>query len=281
MSSAAWILALAVVGQGRGVAATDPDQFPLALHRSMEVDDLEREIRRQHDAVILKRIQEQTTRRLVEQGAASRGELRRVQADLRYQEAREAEMIAYRAFKQYERDVLGQKTTHDERTSYTLLLNLLKKQEAMALVEREYKAYAFQQLETLARAQAASRQERDTAELDLKAAEANLALSRARQKQVLMELEVRQGQLAPSSAEFIRLKSEALEARIAYHRTQVEGARRRAAQARDRQARGLISKAEVDLLDTAVQDAERALNGDLEQLRALKPPIQAQAKPPA
>ena len=49
----ALLLCLALLGQ----AKVDPDQFPLALHRSMEIDDLDREIQRLHDTVLLKRAQ--------------------------------------------------------------------------------------------------------------------------------------------------------------------------------------------------------------------------------
>ena len=45
--SPALILALAVLAP----AQPDPDQFPLALHRSMEIDDLDREIQRLHDTL--------------------------------------------------------------------------------------------------------------------------------------------------------------------------------------------------------------------------------------
>ena len=48
-TSTALILGLALLAQ----AKIDPDQFPLALHRSMEIDDLDREIQRLHDTVLL------------------------------------------------------------------------------------------------------------------------------------------------------------------------------------------------------------------------------------
>ena len=44
-----------LIGPVLGQAARpgpDPDQFPLALHRSMEIDDLDREIQRLHDTVL-------------------------------------------------------------------------------------------------------------------------------------------------------------------------------------------------------------------------------------
>ena len=49
----ALILALALLAQPQ--PPPDPDQFPLAVHRSMEIDDLDREIQRLHDTVLLKR----------------------------------------------------------------------------------------------------------------------------------------------------------------------------------------------------------------------------------
>src|SRR5262245_38549540 len=109
MSSLTLILGLTWAAQAPSPTPprSDPDQFPLALHRSMEIDDLDREIQRLHDTVLLKRAQLAASERLSLRGLVSRGDLERDRADLRYQEAREAESIAFRALKGYERDVLG------------------------------------------------------------------------------------------------------------------------------------------------------------------------------
>src|SRR3954454_24103959 len=97
--SAAILLALTLFAQAR----TDPDQFPLALHRSMEIDDLDREIQRLHDTVLLKQAQLAGTQRLAQRGLVSRTDLERDTSSLKYDEAREAETRAYRALKSYER----------------------------------------------------------------------------------------------------------------------------------------------------------------------------------
>ena len=67
----ALILGLALLAQ----AKSDPDQFPLALHRSMEIDDLDREIQRLHDTVVQKKAHLITSQRLTERGIMSRNDL--------------------------------------------------------------------------------------------------------------------------------------------------------------------------------------------------------------
>ena len=73
------------------IEKADPDNYPLALRRSIEVDDLVRGIRRQHNAVLVKKAKLDTARRLARRDAISPAELDQAIADIRYQEAREAE----------------------------------------------------------------------------------------------------------------------------------------------------------------------------------------------
>src|SRR6516165_2358713 len=113
------IVSLAQLAQ----AQPDPDQFPLALHRSMEIDDLDREIQRLHDTVLVKRSTLAATQRLAQRGGVSRTDLEREVASVRYEEAREAESRAYRELKLYERDVLGHAIPPDEQRAYGLLLS--------------------------------------------------------------------------------------------------------------------------------------------------------------
>src|SRR3954454_5768792 len=129
--SAAILLALTLFAQAR----TDPDLFPLALHRSMEIDDLDREIQRLHDTIILKRSQLASTQRLAQRGAGSRTDMERELASLRYEEAREVETRAYREIKIYERDVNGHALVADEQKAYGLILAWVKSQEAIAQVD--------------------------------------------------------------------------------------------------------------------------------------------------
>src|SRR3954467_3508327 len=116
MSTAALALALGLALLGQTKA--DPDQFPLALHRSMEIDDLDREILRLHDTTLLKKAQLAASQRLAQRGLVARGDIERETSEVRFQEAREAETVAYRALKAYERDVMGQAVGPDERKAY-------------------------------------------------------------------------------------------------------------------------------------------------------------------
>src|SRR3954465_9652671 len=141
----ALLASLALVGQTKG----DPDQFPLALHRSMEIDDLDREIQRLHDTVLLKRAQFAGTQRLAQKGLVSRGDLERESAGLRYEEAHEAESTAYRSLKVYERDVMGRIIAADEVKAYTLLLDWLRKQESMTQVDLDFRDYSLKQTRAL------------------------------------------------------------------------------------------------------------------------------------
>src|SRR4051794_38241029 len=119
----ALILVAGLALPGQGSSKADPDQFPLALHRSMEIDDLDREIQRLHDTVLLKRGQLSGTQRLAQRGLVSRSDLERDTAALKYDEAREAETTAYRDLKAYERDVMGRAIAPDEIKAYSLLLD--------------------------------------------------------------------------------------------------------------------------------------------------------------
>src|SRR3954467_15172745 len=141
----ALLACLALVGQTKG----DPDQFPLALHRSMEIDDLDREIQRLHDTVLLKRAQFVSTQRLSQRGLVSRTDLERESAALRYEEAHEAESTAYRDLKVYERDVMGRAITSDEVKAYSLLLDWVRKQQAMAQVDVDFREYTLKQARAL------------------------------------------------------------------------------------------------------------------------------------
>src|SRR6516162_7368505 len=129
--STALILGLVLLAQ----AQPDPDQFPIALHRSMEIDDLDREIQRLHDTVLMKRSALAATQRLAQRGGISLTDFKREEASLRYEEARETESRAYRELKLYERDVLGHAIPPDEQRAYGLLLNWIKAQEAIGQVD--------------------------------------------------------------------------------------------------------------------------------------------------
>lgn len=265
----ALILALGLLGQ----RPVDPDQFPLTLHRGMELDDQDREIRRQHDLVTARKGALADTARLAARGLVSRDDLRRAVTDVKFQEAREAELIAYRALKAYERDVLAGVVPHDEATSYRLLLDVLARQEAMGKVELEYRAFRLQQEQTLLEKQATSRLERDLALLDYEAARGNVAISVARQAQVAMELAARTGQRPYDAEEHLRRKADYIRARIRYSEIRVAGIRKRLDIARQGVQAGITQPSEAATLTRMLEDAEADLEADRRLIDDLKAPL--------
>ncbi len=247
----ALIVGLAMLGQSKA----DPDQFPLALHRSMEVDDIDREIQRLHDTTLLKRSQLAASQRLAQRGLVAPGDIERETSELHYQEAREAEAHTYRALKVYERDVLGQVIPADERKAYALLLDWVRKQLAIAKIDVDYREYLVKQNRALMTRKAVSRHEVQDAELAYYTALASVALSRSREAQVLMELNPRTGDKAYDPVEFKRLKSEYLKARVHYYEVALEGSQRRLEVARERSRIGLIPPQEISIFEQAVADA--------------------------
>ncbi|GAC1474173.1 MAG: hypothetical protein NVSMB9_24050 [Isosphaeraceae bacterium] len=265
------ILSLALIGQ----KPPDTDQYPLALQRSMEIDDLDREILRLHDTVLLKRGQLEASKRLAQKGLVSRGDLERESAELRKQEASEAEAIAYRAFKCYERDVRGMAIQPDEQLAYTLLLNLVRKQLAIARVDLDYRAYMLNQTRALFRRKAVSPLEMESAELAHGSAEASVSLSQSRESQILMELSARLGEKPYDPAEYHRLKTAYLKARVHYFKVSADGARRRLDIARERARQGLIPSDELKIFERAVRDSQAPLAKEIEALKRheAEPPV--------
>lgn len=255
-------LSLSLAGQPKA----DPDQFPLALHRSMELDDLDREIQKLHDSVLVKRGLYASSQRLAQRGLLSRADLERDAAALRYEEAREAETLAYRSLKEYERDVVGRAISPDEVKAYSLLLDWLKKQEAMAKVDLAYRDYTLEQDRKLYQRKAISRQVLEDSELGKNTAQASVALSQSRQAQVAMELAARRGEKSYDPAEYERLKGEYLKARVRYFEIISEGTKSRLAIAIDRSRRGLIPAGELGLFRKAVADADATLEAERRKL---------------
>ena len=258
----ALLVGLALLGQSKA----DPDQFPLALHRSMEVDDLDREIQRLHDATLLKKAQLAASQRLAQRGLVSPGDIERESSELRYQEAREAESHSYRALKVYERDVLGQIIPADERKAYALLLDWVRKQLAIAQIDVDYREYTLKQTRALLNRKAVSRHEVQDADLAYNTALASVALSRSREAQVLMELTTRTGDKAYDPVEYKRLKSEYLKARVRYYEVTADGAQRRLEIARERSRLGLVPPNEISIFEQAAADAGTSLETERKAL---------------
>jgi hypothetical protein len=253
------LLLLTLPGQEPDRAKVDPEQYPLALHRSMEIDDLDREIQRLHDTVIQKRAHLASSQRLTERGIMSRNNLAAEATSMRMDEAREAETIAYRALKVYERDVLGHAAPPDETKAYALLLEWARKQEAIAQVDAEYREYLVKQSRSLYQRRAISRQEVEDDELSYLMSLSSVALSRSRQGRVAMELAARRGEKPYDPAEYGRLRSDYLKAQARYYELTSELAHRRLEMARDRSRRGLIPANELEIFQKGADDADASL----------------------
>ena len=263
------------------------DQFPLALHRSMEIDDLDREIARIHDTVLLKNAQLQSSKRLAQKGLYSRADLERETADTKYQEALEAETIAYRAIKVYERDVSGQAAVSDEKKGFTLVLDWVRKRAAMAQIDLDFKTYLVKQSRALFSKSAISRQELDEAELGYNAALAGLELSRSRESQVLMELATRKGEAVYDDVAYHKLREDYLKSRLRYFEINLEGTKRRLTLARERSKLKLIPESELALIEQAYDDMAANVASEKKALEAhladkpVSPPKSRGTTPPA
>jgi hypothetical protein len=265
--SPAWILGVALLAQSK----PDPDQFPLALHRSMELDDLDREIQRIHDTVLMKRSQLASTQRSAQRGGVSRSDLEREVAALHYEEAHEIETRAYRELKLYERDVNGHAVPADEQKAYSLLLNWIKAQEAIGQVDVDYKEFLFKQTQALYQRKVISRQEFEDSELNHGMALANVALYRSREAQVMMELAARKGDKKYDSGEYDRLKANYLLARLRYFEIVAAAAHRRFDIAQERSRRGLIPASELPLFQKSVDDADASLAAERKRSQVTEP----------
>jgi hypothetical protein len=265
-------LTLTMLGQGAA-----PDPFPLSLYRGMELDDLDREIRRQQEIVLMRKSQIENTLKLSTRGLVSRDEAQRQLTDVKLQEARKDELLAYRAIKAYERDVLVGEAAPDETVGYRLLLNLLVKQEGMGRVELEYREFRYRQEVALFQRKATSRYEHDLALLDYEAAKGNVEISRARQAQVAMEWAARSGLRPHDPEEFARRKEDYLKARIRYTEVRIAGLRKRLTMAEQSRQAGLIGDGEVETLRALLESALEDLDSERKLLEDLKVPLPPRA----
>jgi hypothetical protein len=257
---AALLIGLLSLGQ----AKEDPAPSVLSSHLGMEIDDLDFEIRRQHDALQVARSRLAATQRSLQRGTASRSEVEQVGADVRSLEAREAEANAFRALKAYERDVLSGVAKADEERSFRLVLELLRAQELMAQVEVDFQAYRLNQDEALLVRGAISRPERDGARIDHDTARLHVALSRARQAQVTLEHAAGARPVDPD--EVRRLKMAYLQARVRYYEIGLILARARLDMAKERLRLGRLSSSDVAFYQQAVDGAEALFTAERKRL---------------
>jgi CHAT domain-containing protein len=206
------IIGLALLGQNSAdrdlfsLLESDFNQFPVTLRRHTRPEDLDKEIRGQHDNVVSKRMVLNATRRLANRNLVSQYDLELTAAQFRYEEAKEAERIAYRALEVYERDIDGWAIPPDESKEYTLLLDWLKARGAMYAVAADFRAFRLAVGRELYRRSAIPLWDWVESQLVHATARAEVDLNRAQQDWVALELAARAGQGAYDSEGQFRTK---------------------------------------------------------------------------
>ena len=223
--STALILALAAA---RPRPRPTPTSSRWPLHRSMEIDDLDREIQRLHDTVLVKRAQLAATQRLAQRGLVSRAT----------SSARSPRSTTRRRARSSRAPTASSRSTSatswatpfppTSSKAYGLLLDWIKKQEAIGQVDVDYRGFLLKQTRALYQRKAVGRQELEDAELAYNMALASVALSQSRQAQVLMELAARQGREAVRPRRVTNgSRPSYLKARVRYFEIVAEAAQRR------------------------------------------------------
>jgi CHAT domain-containing protein/tetratricopeptide (TPR) repeat protein len=118
----------------------DPQDYALAMRRSIEADDLDRAIRRQHHEVLLAKAHLDTSQRLAARGAICPAELDEAIARLRYLEATEGERVACQALIAQDRDTRGWAIPPDGEREYSLRIDWAKRKLDMARVKADFYA---------------------------------------------------------------------------------------------------------------------------------------------
>jgi hypothetical protein len=257
------LFGLVLIGQASKDTSTSP---VLASHIGMELDDLDFEIKRQDTALQVAKARLSTTQRAMQRGTSSRGELEQVTADVRSLEAREAEAIAFRALKAYQRDVLSGAVPNDDAKAHALVLELLKCQELMAQVELGYQTFKLKQDDALLARGAIGRPERDGTELDYETARLHVALSRARQSQVKLEQAVKAGAKDADPQAIQKLKTAYLQTRVQYYEIGATIAKNRLEIAKDQLRHGRLAASEADFYQKAYDAADEILASERKRL---------------
>ena len=244
---------------------------PIAVLLGLEVDDLDRDIKRQHEALLASRQRLAQTQRMAQRGIASADSVEQEAADARFQAARESEMAAVRVLKAYQRDLIAGAGKGDPEREYALVLDVLKSQEATARVESDFRAFMLKQAQALIKRGAISKAERDSAEVEATSALASVALLKARQARLDLE-NARRPAAKGAEPEQVRLLEVAHLRAVVEHATlAATAARLRFEQARDR-ARPPATPSELDPLRKALDEADATLAADRRRLEANDPP---------
>ena len=204
-------LGMALLGQAKDdhahvpLIAADSAQSPLGLRLSVELDNLDLEIRRQHETVVLKRANLKTSQRLNTRGVTTAADLEKDAAELRYEEAREAERISNRTLRAYEFDASTRTVPVDDVKHYQFLLDWLKAQESMYQAEADLRAVPLEQERRLRRRGLFDPWKTCQFQIDFDTARASLIQTRARLAVVALDVAARSGQKALDPEEKHRL----------------------------------------------------------------------------
>ena len=268
--------ALAILLAALGAEPTEaakPGLPPVAVLLTLEVEDLERDIGHQGEAVTTSRQRLAAAQKLGARGSASQDELEQEAADARYQEARLVEMKAVRDLKALQRDILSGTVAGDEEKEYGLVRAVLKSQEATAQVEADFRAYRQRQARLLLQRKAVSREFKANADVDAESALSAVTQMHVRQARLAREFALRPGAGPADSQETKRREIAFLRATLDHARQLAALAHARAAVVRDRVRVQGTSAVEIDGLRQAADAADARVAADAEALaRAEAPP---------
>ena len=256
----------------------DSDYFPMDLQLGdlLNLDEFDSVIRRQHNVVLIKKVLLDRARRLARQNAiSSPAELEQAVADVRYQEALEGAWTALRALDVYEHDVSSWAIPHDEAKEYTLLLDWLKQRGAMAKAKADFWAYRLVHDRELFRRNFLSYWDWVASQIDHNEARDEVALNRAQQDWVALELAARTGQGAYDPDGQFRLKIALRQASVQHYEAMAARDKSRLdmirVMLRSRLSlRSLIPRSYIILLRMAYDDAIESLAAERRRLVELE-----------
>ena len=187
------------------IEKADPENYALALRRSIEVDDLDRAIRHEHHEVLLWKAWLDSARQLARRSAISPAELEVAVAKVAFHEALEAERIACRALIAHDRDTYGWAIPFDGVKEYTLSLDWWQRSQDLAQVVAELCASWLAQDRKLFECKATSHLNWVQSCLAFDEARAKLASIQAEQARISWKLAALTDQAAIDPTELLRL----------------------------------------------------------------------------
>ena len=196
------------------ILTTQAKPSPLDFSRSMEIEIIDREVQRRHDTALYTRGQLTTAQRLVGRPGSKPGSVERIAADLKSQEAREAEMTALLTLRVYERDTLRKVETGDDAKAYRLLLDWIRARCVVAKIDLERRTEALEQAQAIAQRKETTRIGVEDAELAYRVALAGVAEIEMREAQVLEDQAAAKEGTARDAKEIERLAGESRKARL-------------------------------------------------------------------